>query len=104
MRRALTSQERRSLGPATYDPRPGSEFVKPSITIGGDQGKGLRKPLLISRSGGKTSFLHRGVPEDGAPQMRSHASAPQLERGVSSPLMPRASPTMGMDSPGGGGE
>lgn len=58
--------ERRSLGPATYDPRPGTDYVKPSVRVGGDLSRGLRQqlmPLKGSASGYVFAGLPNGLPE-----------------------------------------
>lgn len=53
--------ERRSLGPATYDPRGGVAAVKPRMgSLGGDLTKGKRAPLQ-AEPGSTAGYIYRGM-------------------------------------------
>lgn len=56
--------ERRSLGPATYDPRRGSAFVRPSVGVGGEQftAKEVRdaRQLLVVGGTMPGAYIHKG--------------------------------------------
>ena len=54
--------DRRSLGPATYDPRPGTLYVKHSTSVGGDLTKGQRQQLL-PQTRSVARFVYRGLAE-----------------------------------------
>ena len=55
--------ERRSQGPACYEPRRASAFVKPNLGLGGDQGKEMRDYTRQLMVGGEMSgaYIHKGL-------------------------------------------
>lgn len=52
--------ERRSLGPASYDPRRAHDYIKPTTRCGGDIGKFDKDyySMTLLRDG---TYLHRGI-------------------------------------------
>jgi len=58
--------ERRSLGPATYDPRRGSAATRPNMGEGGNQSKAVRDFTRILTVGGcmAGAYIHKGIPDD----------------------------------------
>ena len=56
--------ERRSLGPATYDPRYGSAAVKPKVSVGGAALTGTRKPLMPTPYG---EYFYAAMPDEAHP-------------------------------------
>jgi hypothetical protein len=79
--------ERRSLGPATYDPRQGSAFVRPSVSLGGEsvQRKTKREHhtgLLPMNASGPLcgEFVYRGLPDESKPM--TPASKPATPGGT----------------------
>lgn len=83
--------ERRSQGPASYEPRRGSAFVKPNVGLGGDQSKETRDYTRQLMVGGLMSgaYIHKGLealveqqdPEAelrmaSRPASRGHATSP----------------------------
>ena len=51
--------EVRSMGPAQYDPRPGTQYVKHrTCDLGGDVGKNKRSPLL-AEPGTVAGYIYR---------------------------------------------
>ena len=61
---------RRSLGPGAYEPRMGADFVKPSVSVGGDTGRYPRDGSRFMTLPGGYSAI-RGIPDDDARYAKS---------------------------------
>ena len=79
--------ERRSLGPATYDPRMSMAATRPATMVGGDQSKFRRDAgdLFIIQTGiMRGEYALRGVPDD-RKKPKDHGSPPRSPKGAESP-------------------
>jgi hypothetical protein len=70
--------ERRSLGPATYDPRRGSAFTRANLGLGGAKTSGKRDVtrIVTGPEFGPVGFIYRGVDDSLAPPRAHHAPSP----------------------------
>ena len=93
--------DRRSLGPASYDPRRGSAYTRPSVVCGGDTGRAAARIRVLSSNDGSGMYIHKGLDADEI-TTRSPPPSPgdqRLQHSASQPTMGSPPATKAVVSP-----